>query len=216
LLLIRHAHVEANDNGKTARLCGWYDAPLSPLGRQQVLRLRSRLASEPPPAVVYASPLQRAMDTARAAPDGLEPHPMEALREIHCGALDGLLLAQVRSEYPELWQRNLEQADETFTWPGGESYLGFRLRALTAIRAIAERHPGERVLIVTHAGVISQVLGTLAGASPAAWESFRPANASITELLWHGNDGAVLSFNDRDHLGWSSAPPVALPATPDR
>ena len=27
-----------------------------------------------------------------------------------------------RARYPELWRRNLAQADENFCWPGGESY----------------------------------------------------------------------------------------------
>jgi alpha-ribazole phosphatase/probable phosphoglycerate mutase len=54
--------------------------------------------------------------------------------------------------------------------------------------------------VVTHAGVISQLLGFLQGIRAAAWEPFRPDNASLTKLEWHGESGALLSFNQRFHL----------------
>ncbi|CAN5749340.1 hypothetical protein BH24GEM1_BH24GEM1_31730 [soil metagenome] len=53
---------------------------------------------------------------------------------------------------------------------------------------------------MTHAGVISQILGALAGTSPARWEAFRPGNAALTEIDWTRGSGTVLSFDDRAHL----------------
>jgi len=47
--------------------------------------------------------------------------------------------------------------------PGGESERAFRKRAVEAVDAIADRHPGELVVAVTHGGVLAsfacQVLG---------------------------------------------------------
>jgi broad specificity phosphatase PhoE len=123
-----------------------------------------------------------------------------ALREIHCGVLDGAVLAEVQTRHPELWSRNLAQSDESFGWPGGETYGEFRSRVLDSMRHIASLHPASRVLIVTHAGVISQVLGASAGLSAARWEAFRPANASVTEVLWRGRTGSIVRFNDCAHL----------------
>jgi alpha-ribazole phosphatase/probable phosphoglycerate mutase len=201
LVLIRHAQIDEDNGSGTPLLCGWCDAGLSEAGRRQVERLRSRLREEPPPAAVYCSTLLRACETARAAEElGFQPRLLHSLREIHCGSLDGTPLHEVQARHPDLWQRNLEQWDEAFRWPGGESYRRFRSRALRAIRAIAARHAGDRVWIFTHTGVISQVLGQMNGNSPARWDACRPSTASLTEVRWEGCRGSLVRFNDRRHL----------------
>lgn len=201
LVLIRHAQMEHNGGGPEARLCGWCDAPLTALGRGEADLLSVRLAGDPAVAL-YSSPLRRAADTARAisARLGLPIHFDPSLREIYCGVLDGVLLAEVQKDHPDIWKRNLSQSDDGFGWPGGESYVEFRTRVLDSIRFLASRHPGSRVLVVTHAGVISQVLGALVRLSPARWEAFRPGNASVTEVLWKGQSGSLVRFDDRTHL----------------
>jgi alpha-ribazole phosphatase/probable phosphoglycerate mutase len=68
------------------------------------------------------------------------------------------------------------------------------------VRTISSKHPGENVLIVTHAGVINQILGSMCNQRAARWENFRPGNAALTELLWNGNGGEVVRFDDREHL----------------
>jgi broad specificity phosphatase PhoE len=125
---------------------------------------------------------------------------LPSLAEIDCGELEGLPLADIRERYPDLWLRNEAQEDETFCWPGGETYARFRIRVMTAVRRIAALHEGERVLVVTHAGVVSQILGSIAGQNPARWENFRPGYGSVTEVLWCGNSGHVARFDDCGHL----------------
>jgi broad specificity phosphatase PhoE len=220
LVLVRHGHTKDNDSGSGARLCGWTDPPLSSLGWAQVLRLRAHLAAERGFTAVYASPLRRARDTAEVLARRLQVrlHTCAGLREIGCGVLDGWPLEEVRRSYAQLWRRNLAQTDEAFGWPGGESYRAFRSRCLATIRGIAAAHPGERVLVVTHAGVISQIMGALAGTSAARWEAFRAGNASITELRWCGTGGAVVRFDVRDHLqqdAGAMALPSQSPGRPD-
>jgi broad specificity phosphatase PhoE len=114
----------------------------------------------------------------------LSPKPDEALREIHCGALEGMPIAAVQRTHADLWQRNVAQNDDEFTWPGGESYRGFRTRVTDAMARIATAHAGQRVAVVTHAGVISQVLGTLRGRPAAQWQHDRPEPLSATEVIW--------------------------------
>jgi alpha-ribazole phosphatase/probable phosphoglycerate mutase len=60
------------------------------------------------------------------------------------------------------------------------------------------------VLVVTHAGVISQILGALRGVRPARWEPLRPGNASLTSVTWQGDGGELLRFDDREHLSAST------------
>lgn len=179
-------------------MSGWADLPLTQNGLRQAQALGARLVGEPAPVIIYSSPLERALRTARIANQGLELEVVlaPALREIDCGEVDGLPLRSVQACHPVEWARNLAQSDPDFRWPGGESYREFRARILEGVRAIAERHRGQRVMIVTHAGVISQIIGWTRGQSPACWERFRPRNTSITELSWANGSAELLRFDD--------------------
>ena len=199
LVLVRHAHTDCTSNGH-ALLCGRYDSALSPLGWRQVAALRRRLQAENTIAAVYTSPLKRALGTASAATWHAHPRILHSLAEISCGRLDGLPLARVQTEYADVWRRNCAQDDPRFRWPGGESYEQFRRRVLRILRVVSLRHQGDRVLVFTHAGVVSQVLGYIRGQSAARWDNYRPGNASITELLFDGHKFEVVRFDDRDHL----------------
>lgn len=183
-------------------MSGWTDFPLSPLGCRQAQALARRLAQELPVSALYTSPLQRAHDTARALTDlGLpDPKPLDDLREQGCGEVDGWPVSEVRQRFPGSWEANFRQDDPDFRWPGGESHRELRERCLAAVRRLAAAHPGERIAIVTHAGVICTVVGWLHGTSPAEWEKFRPGNGSLTEIDWTGDRGTVLRFDDRAHL----------------
>lgn len=208
LIVVRHAHTEAAIDGQPV-LCGRFDSPLSPTGWAEVDALRRCLRDETA-AAVYSSPLRRARETASAAPPELlaRVRYLNSLAEVSCGSLDGLPLTRVRTEHADLWRRNCEQDDATFRWPGGESYQQLRRRALRIVRCIGARHLGQRVLLFTHAGVINQVMGAIAGQSAARWENLRPANASITELRFDGTRFDVVRFDDRAHLpAASSGPP---------
>jgi alpha-ribazole phosphatase/probable phosphoglycerate mutase len=183
-------------------MAGWTDLPLSPQGRLQIERLTQHLAGRPGFDLIYASPLLRTSETARLlAGAGLGRLEFcTALKEINCGELDGLPVDEVQRRFPELWRENWRQSREDFRWPGGESYREFRERCLAAVRSIAAAHLSGRIAMVTHAGVISQIIGFISGVSAARWELFRPGNASVTELTWLGSSGIVLSFDSRAHL----------------
>jgi broad specificity phosphatase PhoE len=194
LLLIRHGPVDAG-----ARLYGWLDVPLSTSGLEAVEALTSRRQCVPD--AVYTSPLKRACAVAERL--GLlwnrAPIACASLKEIHCGALEGLPLAEFAHRYPALLARNNTQADDDFAWPGGESYRQFRARVVGSLTRIARAHAGDRVAVVTHCGVISQVMGTLQGRSAARWSDDRPDPLSGTEVVWSASGPQrVLTYNDFD------------------
>ena len=202
LLLVRHGHVRDNDYSSGARLCGWCDPPLSELGQRQGQFLQERFSGETLLAGLYTSPLCRAAQTAQLISEiiGLTPQVVEDLREINCGTLDGLPLEEVKLRYPNLWLQHLAQTDDEFCWPGGETYRSFRARVTETIDDIAAAHPGERVILVTHSGVITQIMGELEGMPPERWESHRAGNASITAFQWQRASRRLLWFDDRSHL----------------
>lgn len=166
-------------------MLGRTDFPLTVDGVQQARRVARRLATYTFDAV-YSSPLQRAVATARevVALHRVPLHWCPGLQEIDCGHADGLDVETAKRRYPELWKLNDDQQDPDFRWPGGESYRDLRRRALAACGTIAARHPGGAAVVVTHSGVINQVLGSLAGLSAAAWKPMRPDHCTITAVEW--------------------------------
>ena len=194
ILLIRHAVIDT-----ASRLCGSYDVPLSDAGRQQLQSLGRKHPSRPAPDALYASSLTRAR--AVGAELGrvwkLEPQIVEWAREIHCGDVEGMPLAELQRRFPAVWARNQEQCDDTFAWPGGETYAEFRARILAGIKATAVAHPGRRVAVVTHAGVISQIVGSILRRPPAVWAADRPEPFTATEITCeNGAPAAVLTYNE--------------------
>jgi broad specificity phosphatase PhoE len=204
-LLIRHAHVDLGP--PPGVLCGSLDLPLSAAGRAQLGALRTAAIDRIRPTALYSSTLRRARETAAALAGvwSLDVHLDAALREIDCGSLEGRSLRDIEHDFAELWAANRAQRDDDFTWPGGESYRAFRARVAAAFTALAARHRGERVAIVTHAGVISQAFGILRGRPPAVWDADRPDVLSSSEIVWaDGAPAALLSFNGR---AWDPAAP---------
>jgi broad specificity phosphatase PhoE len=73
---------------------------------------------------------------------------------------------------------------------------------LRVTNAIARRHPGRAVGVVTHGGVIATLLTILHGESPANWRKWTVPNASLTEVQWDhvAEQGALLRHGDDAHL----------------
>jgi len=208
IVLIRHAHVDASSTG--ARLCGWWDLPLSPRGHLQLSSFADQNRSGLRFDALYTSSLQRSKATAFALEQAsrLNAKVDSSLREIFCGELEGALIADIQRDRGELWSRNASQNENDFAWPGGESYQQFRDRVLTGLTRIAGQHPFERVAVVTHAGVITQVMGTLLGRPPAAWAHHRADPFTATEIVWGSTGPAGLVSFNVDQWWRESTPPA--------
>jgi broad specificity phosphatase PhoE len=138
LLLVRHGETDWNADG---RLQGQTDRPLSDYGRRQARQLADDLAGEEFDAV-YASDLARARETAEIVAErlGLPVVLDPDLREKDWGNWEGLT--------------SVERDRVEFV---GESTEAHQERMLRALRRIADRHPGGRVLVVTHGGSMRRV-----------------------------------------------------------
>jgi broad specificity phosphatase PhoE len=195
VVLIRHAAVDPR-----SRLCGSVDLSLSPIGRAELEALLRRPSRAEAPDALFTSTLQRASAVARELGRvwGIEPQAADWAGKIHCGDVEGMPLDQLQRRFPELWSRHKAQREDTFTWPGGETYAEFRSRVVSGLDGAAARYTRGRVVVVTHAGVVSQVLGVLKH-RPACVGAGPPASADRHRSLWtEGAPRAVLSFNDPD------------------
>ena len=154
LILIRHGETDLN---RELRFQGHIDVPLNDMGHEQARRLGLRLAREPVRHIV-SSDLLRAQQTAAPAARLLQlpVATTVALREQHFGIVEGLRADDIRRDHPRAWEEWLEfRADRGM--PGGESPRQFHTRVAQALRAIAARHVGQTVLVVTHGGVLDMV-----------------------------------------------------------
>jgi broad specificity phosphatase PhoE len=144
LLLVRHGETDWNAEGK---LQGHSDRPLNEYGRRQAKELAERLAGEDI-AAIYASDLARARETAEIVGErlGLPVVIDSDLREKNWGTWEGLT--------------SDERLHVEFE---GETSEEHRERVLRAVRRIAERHPDQRVVVVTHGGSLRRVQAAVAG-----------------------------------------------------
>lgn len=198
LYLVRHGatRLTAED-----RFSGADGADLSEEGRRQAGLLGERLSGEELGAV-YCSPLSRTVETAQliARSCGLEPLFVDALREISHGHWEGLTRREVEerhgAEYAS-WQED----PFTFAPEGGESGVAVLARALPAIREIVTRHPGERVVVVSHKATIRIVLSSLLGFDVRGYrDRLDQAPASLNVLDFRDPVHArLMLFNDTSH-----------------
>ena len=149
ILLARHGETDWNRDG---RFQGHADPPLNRRGRAQAVDLARMLTAEQL-AAVYSSPLRRALETAEVVGTslGLEPIPVDGLREVDVGSWSGLTRAEVEERFPEQFSRWLEFGQG---WEDGETYEEMGTRAVAALLELAAEHEHERVLAVTHGGPI--------------------------------------------------------------
>jgi broad specificity phosphatase PhoE len=173
--LMRHGETEWNQE---KRIQGHLDSRLTDRGRQRAVQWGERLRPQGWDRLL-ASDLGRAVATARCINRTLEL-PLETdpgLREQHWGRWSGRTVADLLDEIPDLAQR-YGSAGWAFCPPGGESRAAVCERARQALCAAAERWPGQRVLVVSHAGMIRCLINGLLG------RAFLPEEPP---LLWSGH-----------------------------
>ena len=188
IYLARHGESDWN---AANRFQGHSDRPLTDLGREQARGLADLVAAENVEAI-YASPLSRALETARivAARIGLEVAVDEGLREVDTGSWSGLSRAEVRERYPEGFQRWITGGAG---WEDGESYEEMAERVLAAVNRIAAAHPGGRVLLVSHGGPIRAIQAASDGMAISEYRRLRlvEPNARLSAVAV-GDDGLRL------------------------
>lgn len=192
LLLVRHAKTAAEYSG---RYVGITDASLAPEGLLQAAELISGIARRQPQRCV-CSPLARTRQTARAICQciGLAAEIDPELREVNFGRWEGLTFEEVVARDPELVSR-WALFDDRFAFPGGESLAEFHNR----IRSLANRlaaDPAERIIVVTHGGVIRALICHFLGLPLRSCLSFEVECASLTTIKLFKDSGVLIGLNE--------------------
>ena len=193
------------------RFAGSIDVQLADEGRQQARRLAERLATERITAV-YASPLGRAVETARivAGPHGLEVRTDPALREISHGRWEEMTRQEVEARFAD--EAAAWDADPyTFAPQGGETGLEVTARALPAVLDLVRRHAGQTILVVSHKATIRLLLSSLLGFDPRRYrDNLDQSPAALNIVDFRGPTRARLTlFNDTSHYDLTPDTPRA-------
>lgn len=199
LLIIRHGETDWN---RQHRFQGQIDVPLNDIGAQQAARLAVALADEPI-EVLVASDLQRARATAAALAGGDRPalQVQPLWREQSFGLLEGLDVATIQRQHPDLWARWIRH-DADFALPaGGESNQAFFARTQRALGELLDEHAGRRIAVVTHGGVLDMLWRRVQGLSLSGPRLCEIPNTGINRLRWADGRLQIVEWADARHLG---------------
>ena len=203
LLVVRHALPVRIEGAE-----GPADPPLSALGCRQAEALAGWLApdagapvapggEQPPITAVVTSPLRRAVETAAplAARLGIEPTIEDGVVEWDRHAATYVPMEEMQAEDHPEWRAMVEGRWHEL----GVDVFGFREAVGAAFERIIAAHPGERVAVVCHGGVINALASHVIGLAAPVF--FEPTYTGVTRVLASRNGHRMLaSLNETGHL----------------
>ena len=191
VLLIRHGE---NDFMRQHKLAGWLPGiHLNARGLAQAEALVSMLESLPLQAV-YASPLERAVETAAplARARRLAVQRRAGLGEIRYGRWQGRPLASLRRL--KLWTQ-VQAAPSLVTIPEGESFRQAQARMIDEIERLRQLHSGA-IACFSHADPIKLALSFYLGQPLDLFQRLTIDPASVSTLTFAEDRVRVLGIND--------------------
>ena len=191
MLLVRHGQTPTTGKLLPGRAPGLH---LADAGVQQAQRAADRIAELSTVDAVYASPLERARETAApiAAARGLRTRIDKGLLACEFGDWTGAELKALM-KLPE-WS-TVQRAPSTFTFPGGESFLAMQTRMVSAIDRLRAAHPGGVVVCVSHADPIKAAVAHALGTHIDLFQRIVISTCSITAIASGAGAQVVLTVN---------------------
>lgn len=205
LILIRHGETDWN---RELRFQGQVDVPLNAIGLEQARRVGLQLAGETVQQLVCSDLLrtrQSAMPSAQQL--GLQAVNDAALREQNFGVVDGMRSTEIESQFPQAWSRWLE-FDADFAFDGGESTRVFHSRVMAALDRLVQQCAGQRLLVVTHGGVLDMIYRTAHGLSLSGPRQSAIPNGAINRVRLQGRRVEILAWAETSHLQGLPEQPV--------
>lgn len=198
-LLIRHGETDWN---RDLRFQGQIDVSLNELGHLQAARLAQHLLQTgwAQADQLHSSDLQRAMQTATPMrTSALELQPQSGLREQGFGIFEGKSVSELQQDMPELWHQ-WRRFEADFELPGGESTQRFHARVMAHLTDLAQRNQGQRLLIVTHGGVLDMLWRTVHGLDLSGYRQCQIPNTGINHVVYQQGAWRILDWARVDHL----------------
>jgi len=176
---------------------GIADPELAAEGHEQAEKMAAYLGVEDVEAV-YVSPLRRALETARPLCKvlGLEAVVSEGVAEFDRNSREYVPVEELRATNDPRWEKLLRGE-----WDGvDEDPSLFKSRVVETVEDMIARHPGGRVVVVCHGGVINQYLAHVLGIETHIG-FFYPKYTSIHRVMAaRSGQRSIVSINEASHL----------------
>ena len=196
--MIRHALPERREVAD-----GPADPGLSPEGHAQAEHMARYLASEPIHAL-YTSPLRRAAQTAAPLAHhlGLTPIVEDDVAEYDRNSSEYIPIEELKANGDPRFVA-LTQGLGAGMDPPDE----FEERVLSGLERIIARHPGEKVAVTCHGGVINLYISAILGLPTAPPGFFYPNYTSIHRIAASSSGvRSVVALNETSHLRGTGLP----------
>jgi probable phosphoglycerate mutase len=203
-LLIRHGENEYITRNKLpGQQAGIH---LNERGQKQAEVLCESLKGLPIQAI-YASSLERAMETAQPLANTLklEIQPRPSLMDLNIGAWTGRSLKVLNRM--KAWTI-VQRAPSLFHFPAGESFLQAQERIVSELDAIAKAHPKGLVAVVFHADPIKLAIAHYIGLPFDHFQRLMIGTGSVSILTLFPTGAALMALN--------LTPPFTLPMPPKK
>jgi probable phosphomutase (TIGR03848 family) len=198
VLFVRHGRTPTTGKVLPGRAKGLH---LSDQGRSQAEGVATRITSSIASIdAIYTSPLERCKETAAplARKTGLRAVAHKGLLECDFGDWTGSELKKLY-KLPE-W-KVVQHAPSQFRFPGGESMLEMQARVNSAITAICAEHPGQTVVLFSHADPIKTALIAAMGTPMDMFQRISVSPCSVSAVLYGSTSPTVLAVNTVEELG---------------
>ncbi|HTO11820.1 MAG TPA: histidine phosphatase family protein [Candidatus Binatia bacterium] len=191
ILLVRHGQTPTTGRLLPGQAPGLH---LSDDGRKQAEAAAARIAKLKSVSAIYASPLERARETAMpiARVRDLAVRIERGLMDLDVGRWTGERLDRV-SKRPE-WS-TVQRNPSGFRFPDGESFMEMQTRMADTLARLVERHRGGVVVAVSHADPIKAALAHALGMHLDLFQRLNVAPGSITTIAYSGGPPMVLGMN---------------------
>ncbi|GAB2282570.1 hypothetical protein Dimus_017110 [Dionaea muscipula] len=200
IILVRHGETAWN---VLRKIQGQLDVELNDIGRQQAVAVADRLSREANVSAIYSSDLKRALETAEIIASkcgGLQVIRDQNLRERHLGDLQGHVYQphELIKLNPAAYQAFVSHKTDQEIPGGGESIDQLYQRCTSSLQRIGENHRGERVIVVSHGGVIGSLFRR---AAPKGRTRGKVLNTSVSIIQLSKEDiWSIKTWNDVSHL----------------
>ena len=196
LIFVRHGEINANVD---RRWHGSTDSELNSQGTTQALKV-GRYFGEKNIEIskIYSSPLKRTLNTAQAIGDhlGITPETHVGLREYGIGVLEDTPYESLGADH-QFFEKIA--ADHSYAPDQGESLSGVCDRFTQALLQIKQRHPEERVVIVSHGAAMAIAFAKILTGSPFPFSDYHMSNTGVTHLDWYA-EPVIRDFDNINHL----------------
>lgn len=196
VLLIRHGQTPTTGKTLPGRAKGLH---LADVGHEQARAVAERLSVLKRLDAIYASPLERARETAaplakaRHLPIRIE----KGLLECEFGEWTGAELKDLMKK-PE-WG-TVQRYPSGFRFPGGESFVEMQTRISSTVHRLAAAHVGGVIACVSHADPIKAVVAEALGTHLDLFQRISISTCSVSAIAYGPAGPNVLCVNSVGNL----------------